>query len=45
MSEKELERWKQFLRAALEKVDYEKAKESLANLAGTVQAFLKAGTP
>jgi hypothetical protein len=43
MSTEELERWRRLLAAALEKVDYEHAKESLANIAGTVEAFLKAG--
>jgi len=43
MSEEELERWRQLLAAALSKVNYERASESLANLAGTVEAFLKAG--
>jgi glycyl-tRNA synthetase beta subunit len=43
MSAAELEQWRRSLETALAKVDYEHAKESLANLAGTVQAFLKAG--
>jgi hypothetical protein len=41
MNAEELERWRRSLEAALsKKVDYENAKESLANLAGTVEAFL-----
>jgi hypothetical protein len=40
MNAEELERWRRPVEAALSKVDYEHAKESLANLAGTAEAFL-----
>ncbi len=43
MNAEELERWRRSLEAALSKVDYDHARESLANLAGVVDAFLKAG--